>query len=616
MPSAPTPLLCRLSGRVEGGWFSHVLGSGETLVGQLGESAIALPVRGVSRRHARLHWDGTELVVEDLDSKNGTFLNGARIQRAGVAAGDEVRFGPVALRVERLPAGDAVLALRLDGGEGGPAPGGSGITAWLLPEPPLPAVGGALAVVQSLLDLRPASQPDEMLQALALVARHCGAAGGAVVTWQARGEPEIAALWGHLRGLSAGKELAPALRECLAPGRPGPAGAVVRLALEPPALAAAAARPGGRSIAVALIEEAPLAAESAALLGILLRIIEPPPLAAPRSGAAGAAAAAWKPLTGDFICCASPAMREVYAQLGVASRGDFPVLVAGETGVGKEHLVQLLHQTSRRRGGPLVAINCAAVPGELLEAEMFGVARGAATGVMERKGKFQLAAGGTLFLDEIGDLPPALQAKLLRALEDGEIQPLGGTPAPVDVRIVAATNADLGRLQAAGGFRPDLYFRIAGFVVEVPSLRARREDLALLMQHFLVRFGREAGRRPTGITARALDVLTAYPWPGNVRELEHEMRRLAYLCEDGRAVESGMLSKRITAPAPPPPGAAAFPCQPESLDLKQETRALEQRLLRRALETAGGSRSAAARLLGVSRNCLKRKLRELDAAAP
>jgi DNA-binding NtrC family response regulator len=306
----------------------------------------------------------------------------------------------------------------------------------------------------------------------------------------------------------------------------------------------------------------------------------------------------------------SPAILELYEQMRALVQGDVPVLLGGETGVGKEHLAHVLHASSARRAGPFVAVNCAAIPSELMEAEMFGIAKGVATGVVERPGKFQLADGGTLFLDEIGDMPLALQAKLLRALQGGEVQPVGGAPVRVDARVVTATNSDLDERIERGLFRRDLYYRVAVFVLRVPPLRERREDIPGLVQAMLCTFARETGKSIPGITAEVRRALCAYAWPGNVRELENEVRRLAYLCRDGQTVELRMLSERILACVE---GEADI--VPSSLGLEPNVDHLERRLIRAALVRTGGKRSAAARLLGISRNGLAMKMERLGLGA-
>jgi two-component system response regulator AtoC len=306
----------------------------------------------------------------------------------------------------------------------------------------------------------------------------------------------------------------------------------------------------------------------------------------------------------------SPAILRLHEQMRSLVAGGAPVLLLGETGVGKELLAQVLHASSPRGGGPFVAVNCAAIPSELMEAEMFGIAKGVATGVGERPGLFQLAKGGTLFLDEIGEMPLALQAKLLRALQGKEIQPVGGAPVRIDTRVVAATNSDLDRKMEQGQFRHDLYYRVAAFVLRVPPLRERREDIPGLVQAFLDGFAREVGKPTPPITPAALRALTAHSWPGNIRELEHEVRRLVYLCPDGQGIDRGMLYEHILDP----PGMEAS--APSSLTLEAHVDHLERRLIRTALARTGGRRAAAARLLEISRNGLSKKMERLGIVEP
>jgi two-component system, NtrC family, response regulator HupR/HoxA len=307
-----------------------------------------------------------------------------------------------------------------------------------------------------------------------------------------------------------------------------------------------------------------------------------------------------------YIHGPSEAMQKLYAQMAPLVQGDLPVLLVGETGVGKEELAHALHLSSARREGPFVAVNCAAIPADLLEAEMFGIGRGVATGVAARSGKFQSAEGGTLFLDEIGDMPLLLQVKLLRALQGGEIQPVGGTPVAVNVRIVTATNSDLEERMRDGRLRQDLYYRIAGFVLRVPALRERSSDLAALVDGFLADCARETRKSILGISDPALAALARHAWPGNVRELQHEVRRLGYLCPDGGTVEASMLSERVRAGEEAAPAA-----EPDTLDLGTNVDVLERRLIGRALARANGSRAGAARLLGISRNGLALKMERL-----
>jgi len=274
----------------------------------------------------------------------------------------------------------------------------------------------------------------------------------------------------------------------------------------------------------------------------------------------------------------SPGMRKVVALVRQYAAQDAGVLLLGETGVGKELLARALHDASPRRLGPLVTVNCAAIPTALFEAELFGHAKGAYTGAdRARPGRFVEADGGTLFLDEVGCLDAGGQAKLLRALESREVRPVGGTQArPVDVRIVAATNDDLEARREAGTFRSDLYYRLAAFPVAIPPLRDRPEDLLALARRF-------AGRRP--LTEAARRALLAHSWPGNVRELRSVLERAALVAGGGP-----LDANAIVAELPPTGG---------DLNLSSRTAALERELFLEALRRAGGKKSEAATLLGI-----------------
>lgn len=314
-----------------------------------------------------------------------------------------------------------------------------------------------------------------------------------------------------------------------------------------------------------------------------------------------------------YVVGKSDLMTLLHRQLDLLSRGDFPILLLGETGVGKEYVAHILHSWSNRSRGPFVAINCAAIPTELLEAELFGIGKGVASGVLEREGYFRQADGGTLFLDEVGEFQPPLQAKLLRVLQEKEIRRLGGATIPTDVRILAATNSDLRRRVAEGSFRADLYYRIAGFELRIPPLRERKEDIAQLIENFIELYASEAKKVIVGIALEALELLTEYAWPGNIRELGHELRRLVYLCPDNETISAGMLSTNILFPdagfgAPRSPASS-------SLLLEPQIEELERRLILQALALAKGNQSRAAQMLGVSRNGLALKMQRLGISA-
>ena len=316
----------------------------------------------------------------------------------------------------------------------------------------------------------------------------------------------------------------------------------------------------------------------------------------------------------------SPAAVEVKRQARRAAQSGSPVLLLGETGTGKELLAHAIHAASGRASGPFVSVNIAAVPDTLLEAEFFGVAPGAYTGA-ERKGrvgKFKLADGGTLFLDEIGDMPPGLQAKLLRALQEGEIEPLGSNQlVPFDARVVAATSRDLPALVASGQFREDLYYRLNVLPVRVPPLRERRGDIPALIE-VLGEDMAHRGSPPPELSDSAVALLAAQQWRGNIRELRNVLEQAALRADSDR-LDAGQMEALLRQsglaqiqpalpPEPAPPDASAL-LRP----LAEQVAELEQRAIAAAMQTTGGNKLAAARLLGISRATLYERL---DARQP
>ena len=282
---------------------------------------------------------------------------------------------------------------------------------------------------------------------------------------------------------------------------------------------------------------------------------------------------------------------------------DTTVLITGETGSGKEVVARAIHQHGRRAARPFIAVNCAAIPADLLESQLFGHTRGAFTGaVADRIGSFREADGGTLFLDEIGDMDPALQAKLLRVIQDRVVNPVGGKPVPIDVRILAATHQDLDAMVRAGRFREDLYWRLGVVPLHLPPLRDRLSDIIPLAEHVLA-----GATPPRHLSAPAAARLLAHPWPGNVRELRNAMDRAAALARR-TTIEAEDLAFLTATPTPPTTDWLEG-------DLPTALARLERAMIQRAMTEAAGNRAEAARRLGIHRQLLYEKLRRLEDAS-
>jgi formate hydrogenlyase transcriptional activator len=304
----------------------------------------------------------------------------------------------------------------------------------------------------------------------------------------------------------------------------------------------------------------------------------------------------------------SSALETVLEQVERVAPTDSTVIIQGETGTGKELIAHAIHNLSSRCGRPFVRLNCAAIPLDLLESELFGHEKGAFTGAIAQKiGRFELADKGTLFLDEIGDIPPALQPKLLRVLQEQEFERLGSTRThQVDVRLVAATNRDLEEMVNHGQFRSDLYYRLNVFPIQLPPLRERREDIPALVSHFVERFGRRMGREIDNIPPETMSALSSYQWPGNIRELQNLIERAVILSNDGV----------LPNPLPPPGtrGIAIAPAAPVTT-LKDSERTLILRTLEEVSWVIGGPKGAAAKL-GLKRTTLIHKMQRLGISRP
>jgi DNA-binding NtrC family response regulator len=306
----------------------------------------------------------------------------------------------------------------------------------------------------------------------------------------------------------------------------------------------------------------------------------------------------------------SPALLAAVERTRQVAPSGATILLTGDTGTGKELFAQMIHQNSRRSKGPFIPVHCAAIPANLLESELFGHEKGAFTGATERRaGRFEAADGGTLFLDEIGEIDAATQVKLLRFLESHTIERLGShRPVSLDLRLVCATNRDLEAMVREGKFREDLYYRLAVVPLRLPSLRERRDDIPLLLSHYLRRFAAENAVEAPRLTAAAVAVFQDYAWPGNIRELRNAAENLVVL-HPGREVGPSDLDPRYrSSPTPFSSRAATDVAVPREVTPSLDREANEKRLLREALAQAGGNRTKAAELMGISRRTLHRKL--------
>jgi DNA-binding NtrC family response regulator len=318
----------------------------------------------------------------------------------------------------------------------------------------------------------------------------------------------------------------------------------------------------------------------------------------------------------DGLVGKSRVMRDLFQLLEIVAATTSTVLITGETGTGKELAARAIHHNSPRRANRFVAINCSAIPETLLEAELFGHARGAFTGAVgTRQGRFEQAHKGTLFLDEVGTMSPALQAKLLRVLQEREFERVGDSHTiKVDVRVIAATHSDLEKMVRDGAFREDLYYRLNVIPVKLPPLRERREDIPLLVQHFVQRLCGEQGRPAAGVSQDAMRKLMAHPWPGNVRQLENAVERGLAFSQGRGQIDVQDLAPEIQTQTTAPESAEP-PLPEEGLDLERYMSAVELALIRRSLERTHGNKRQAAELLNLKRTTLIEKLKRLEPRA-
>lgn len=549
-----------LVGQHDGDPVRILIPDGEATLGAGGDCDLVLPFPTISRQHARLALSDGTLTVEDLGSSNGTLLDGKRVREATVVDADqELRFGELRMRIERIERGDEEI-----GAVAPPAQEASDTRDSLATLSPVATDRLAFEHLPELLLRLP--EVDSLAEAARLIGQ---------------------TLWTALP-LEALRLTEPRGAVAFDAGRLEPASAhrfdAGPITLE---MALSAQCIPGR--------EARIFSLAQSLLGLVPESDSP---AADREPSE----AGWPdppPLDND--------VRAAYQRASRIAQSDISVLIQGESGTGKDLLARFIHGHAGNAERPFIALNCAALPADLLEAELFGIEKGVATGVEARAGCFERAHGGSLFLDEIGDMALETQAKILRVLQEGEIVRVGGSkPIAARPRIISATNQDVDRMVADGDFRLDLLHRIAGWEVTLPPLRQRPADIANLAVHFLVEACRARSVRVRGISQRALDCLRRYDWPGNVRELQREMQRIAvFLGQDD------LLTGKDLRPVIRDASRAQ-----DNNSLEGQLAVAERTIIKHALARSGGNVSEAARLLDVSRSTLYRRLEQLGIQPP
>ena len=592
-----------LVARFDGQKIRFSIPEGEAIIGSALTSDIMLPFPGVSRAHARLVHDGNRIHLRDLGSKNRLLVGAERRDEAELAEGTIVQVGRAFLTLEEASSSDLVLALRTatttqkrDESTAVTAQNGSSSADD-------PAT--ALRFVRSVETLRGRRFRAARAGLLAEAGRLLGASSVAVVIIQRSGEIAIDALAGELPAATVLEELRYLTfdrRQKTMPierrntvfwidRRKGASAALVVT------LADTATEPWKRDLTSYVAHKFLEPAEGAdGEVSERPAILQVPP---------------------EMVTGSSAAIRNLLTQMERTVSTHMDILLWGETGTGKELFARMMHMSGPTSTGPFVAINCAAIPSELLEAELFGVEGRVATGVDPRRGHFLLADGGSIFLDEVGELPDRLQAKMLRVLQEREVLSLGAScPKKISLRVIAASNRDLFALTREGKFRSDLYYRLRGLQFHIPPLRDRREDIPALVLTFVERACAEYHRRVAGVSRKALALLTHYDWPGNVRELKSEVERAVLVTPNGAAIQAeafgpvqwAMDHHRTVAE----PAAAVPPPKEYSALLRNRVEDVEREQILEALREAGGNRSRAARLLGISRNGLTLKLRRLS----
>ena len=562
----------RLLARFDDQTIRTTLHRGRNTIGSDASCEVCLPNSTVSRRHAVVTVNEAGIELEDLGSTNGTLLRSQRIERAALEIGDVFVVGRVVVVVEEVADDDLEVGIVVPRDSFDPS--------------------GSVAV-----DVGELTETFSPLDRFAL--------------------DHLPRLLDHLCGETDRQRLAQLVGYSLFETMPVAAVEIIETGSEEKGVLYAAERPVEGKDEEHWVEAATPACQvrarfdrqasgehfrpvvDSALLLLTLAEREYAP----------ATPAARPPPTPDRPQppTVDATVQRLYDQAERVARGDVGVLIYGESGTGKEVLAGFIHNASPRASQPLVTINCASLPRDLLEAELFGVEKGVATGVEARAGKFEAADGGTLFLDEIGDMAPETQAKILRVLQEKEVFRLGGhTPRPARARVVAATNRPIHKMLAEGSFRSDLYHRIATWEVELPPLRQRRSDIPNLAAHFLTQEAQRYGIRVRGISRAALRALRRYRWPGNIRQLKNEIARAVLFLEDRELLDTGRLSAAIRGDEQAKAG----------LPLASILEAVEREEIALALDACGGDTAATAERLQISRPTLYRRIKSLKIEMP
>jgi DNA-binding NtrC family response regulator len=595
---------------------------GEVRLGSAPDNDLVLALPGISRHHALLRQGGRGLELLDLGSKNGLVSEGQRRERVLLAPGGEaVQIGKAFLRIEEISTSDAELELALAPDSRTPhARTGSSARSPSTAEVPTPgrtsSAEAALRLVRRI-ERTGAGAAGRRGRLLADACRTLGAE--ALFAFRLDGEGETILV--EAAGRPGDEELRAIERLARARAPAAARGVDAGVVRHGSCLLSGRGRRGPAFLAACFATPAAAGAPwRADLLGYLYdRLLG----ADEGEGQAAPPLEEAEPLSfpAEMVPGTSPAIRALYEEIRAAARSRLDVLLLGETGTGKELFARLIHASGPTAQGPFLPLSAPAIPGELLESELFGIAGRVATGVDARAGLLDLAQGGTVLLDEIGDLSLGLQTRLLRFLQEREIRPVGGLPKSVDLRVISATNRPLERMVEEGTFREDLYFRLRSLCFRLPPLRERLEDIPSLALAFAAEAAEVHGKRVRGISQKAVTVLLAHRWPGNIRELRHEIVQAVLRCPSGGHLESRHFtlrpsSERSEAALEVPAGedGASAPSQPArnpGSRLQQQIADLESSAIAAALAAAGGNKTKAAELLGISRYGLNLKLKRL-----